>query len=241
MQQLNFAKAPFRNERLPMLLYSAAVAVLLALSLIHGVILTRYLLREQEELDVKVEALEKERADLSTRIRRTDSDLDSQRSEAHSERIRFLAGLYRQKSFSWTGLFNELESLTPPSVRIISISPGQIGRSNDEIADEIEVRLEVVARSRDDILEMIGQLEKNRFLTTVLPRSETEGSEGGGVAASLTLQYVRPSKQAQEADPPQARTQGNAGADPTVTFEAVPPEGSSAPTGPDGSEPRGGR
>lgn len=191
--RLNFAKVPFRNERMPGALYGLAGAVLLAATVVHAVFLTRYLMREQEELDVKVASLQEELRNLNSQIERTQNELLSQRSEAGTERIRFLAKLYYHKNFSWTGLFNELEVLTPPAVRITSIAPGSIDEKDDDIKEETEVQLQVVARSLEDILEMVRRLEKNPLFMWVLPLSEADRTEteDGGFAANLTLKYLR--------------------------------------------------
>jgi Tfp pilus assembly protein PilN len=191
--RLNFARAPFRNERLPWAIYGLATVVLLSVTVLHGVVLTRYLMREQEALDVKVEALQDELSRTEDAIRRTENELTAQRNDARTERIRFLTNVYRHKGFSWTGLFNELEALTPAAVRITSIAPAGLDDKEDEIQEEIEVELQIVARSLDDVLEMVRRLEAARYLTTVLPLVEDEGGprEGGeGVSTVLTLQYL---------------------------------------------------
>jgi Tfp pilus assembly protein PilN len=193
MSRLNFAKVPFRNERLPGALYGLAAAGLLATTVVHAVVLTRYLMREQEELDVKVASLQEDLASLDAQISRTENELRSQRSEAGTEKIRFLARLYYHKNFSWTGLFNELEVLTPPAVRITSIAPGPIDEKDNVIQEETQVQLQIVARSLEDILEMVRRLENNPLFTWVLPLSEDDRTEtdDGGFAANLTLRYLR--------------------------------------------------
>ena len=182
--RLNFAGIPFRNQRLPSLLYGLLAFSLLAVTILHGVVLTRSLLKEQEELDVKVEVLEKELSELGENLARAADELKSERNEARTERIRFLTAVYRQKGFSWTGLFNELETITPPTVRITSIAPSV------EKA-EILVRLTILGKTLNDVLEMVRQLEANRIFGKVLPLSESQAGEreGGGIATTLTLQY----------------------------------------------------
>ncbi len=194
---LNFAKVPFRNERLPQLIYGLAVTAMVVATLIHGVTLTRYLMREQEELDVKVEELEAEFDELETKLNRAETELSSKTNDVRTERTRFLSGVYQQKSFPWTGLFNKLETLIPPGVRIASISPGEPG---DEVG-EIEVNLQVVGRTLGDVLEMVKRLETDQLFTTVLPLRESENAQDGGdIAAALTLQYL-PSR----SEPPSGR------------------------------------
>jgi Tfp pilus assembly protein PilN len=191
--RLNFAQAPFRNERLPALIFGFAASVLLGATILHGVVLTRYLLREQEELDAKVEALQKELSATEAGIQRAEDELRSQRNDVRTERIRFLANVYRHKGFSWTGLFNELESLTPAAVRITSIAPAGIASTTDDIEEEIQVELHVIARSLDDVLEMVRRLEAAQYLTTVLPQMVSDGEDtrdAEGWSAIITLQYL---------------------------------------------------
>jgi Tfp pilus assembly protein PilN len=184
---LNFARTPFVNERAPRLVFGVALFVVAALTAAHGYLLTRYLMREQEDLDVRV-------SEIRDRIQKTDEALaENQRSLAQDqttlgdERTSFLVRLYRQKSFSWTGLFNELESITPASVRVTSIAPA-------EEKGQIIVTLSVVGRTLEDVLEMVRSLESSSFFATVFPVDEANLDEtlgqGTGVAATLKLQYV---------------------------------------------------
>ncbi len=177
MRQLNFAEAPFRNERLPWFVYGIAVTALIAITVIHAVTLTRYFMREQEELDVKVASLETELNGMTDDVNQTQGELSAQTDQARNEKILFLAALYRRRSFSWTGFFNELESLTPAPVRITSIAPGGVSPIDDDIGDELEIQIQIVARTLEDVLEMMSRLEANHLYASVLPLRESEGGQ----------------------------------------------------------------
>jgi Tfp pilus assembly protein PilN len=226
---LNLAKVPFRNERFPRLLYGMAATILVTVTVVHAVLLTRYLLREREELDVKVGALEKELADLEGKLRTAQTDLNSKRSAVGTERIRFLAAVYQQKSFSWTGLFNELEVITPAGVLIKSVAPAELGE--EETDGQIQVSLEVVGRSLDDVLEMVKRLEANRLFNTVLPLKESteEERDGGGVAATLTLQYLPPRADSVSA---RAEPEGQQETAPVPADAGLPAEENTEPASP---------
>lgn len=186
MRGLNFAKRPFRNQRLPQLVYAVLAATVAAFSLAHAFALTPYLLREtQAELDTKVAALRQEAAGLDEAIAKTREEVSSPRSAANDARVKFVASLFRRKGFSWTAFFNELETLTPPNVRILSITP-------QEKDGDIEVKMEVVGRSLEDVLEMVKNLEESEVFGSVLPNTEGEVDEkdGGGVEATLNLSYT---------------------------------------------------
>jgi len=183
----NFSATPFENERLPRLIFGGTAAIVLGATLVHGIFLARYLAREREELDIKV-------ADLRANIVQTDAEIGNlsgsltrEQSALANERTNFLTRIYRHKSFSWTGLFNELESITPPGIRIVSISPS-------ETDGRIEVTLSVVGRTLADVLLMVKALEASSFFASVFPLDEVDLEELGGreigTGATLRLQYV---------------------------------------------------
>ena len=180
---LNFAKAPFRNERLPRFFFGIVAGALAVATLVHVIVLTRYLLREAEELDVAVQGMEERLSGLVADIDRTRAALDVQRTDSMSQRVSFLADVYRRKGFSWTGLFNQLESVIPPNVRITSISPSAA-------QGEIEVRLTTVGRSLEDLLMLVRSLEESRFFGTVMPLNEAHQEEEGTVSSMVTLRYL---------------------------------------------------
>lgn len=197
--QFNFARAPFVNERLPRAVFWLAVAAVAAVTLFHGFLLTRYLLREQESLDIRVSELRQELAETNGRISRAQSALAQNQNSLGNEQTSFLTTLFRRKSFSWTGLFNELETITPPSVRITSIVPS-------EEEGEISVTMTVVGQTLQDVLEMVRALESSSFFATVFPLDEANlaVAERGetGIAATLRLDYIEDVRKTAEPSSP---------------------------------------
>lgn len=194
----NFAKRPFTNERLPRLVVAAATAAVVAVTVLHAILLTRSLLREQEELDSRVEVARAELQSTEAKIREARSTLAQKRTALGDERTQFLTRLYRRKSFAWTELFNELEKITPAPVRVTAISP-----TEDE--GRITVTLNVVGKTLEDVLEMVRRLEASSFFTTVYPLDESAldaRSGDTGIAATLELQYVEPATRVEASPPP---------------------------------------
>jgi Tfp pilus assembly protein PilN len=185
--ELNFAREPFTNERLPRLIFSLLVTFVLGLMLVHGFLLGRYLLREQEELDLRVTALRSEVEQTNDGIARAKAAIDREQTARGNERTRFLVRLYRQKGFSWTGLFNELEAIVPGPIRITSIAPS-------EEDGQITVTMTLVGKDLRNVLEMVKQLESSSFFATVFPINEANledlGRDETGVVATLHLQYL---------------------------------------------------
>ena len=184
----NFARRPFVNERLPRLVFVVAATLVIGLTLRHGFFLARYLVREQEELDVQVAELRDELAGTNARIASAAASVAQGQTALSNDKTLFLAHLYRLKSFSWTGLFNELETITPKAVRVTSIAPV-------EIDGEISVTLTLVGRTLQNVLEMVSALEGSSFFATVFPLDDVDLADldagaGSGIAATLQLRYV---------------------------------------------------
>ena len=216
MAGLNFARKPFENERLPRLVFVTAAAALLLLTAVHGFYLARYLVREQEALDIQVEELETGLDDTTRQVADARQGLARAEQSSGDERTVFLTTLYRRKGFSWTGLFNELERITPADVRIRSVAPF-------EADGRMAVTLDVVGRTLANVLQMVTALETSAYFAMVFPLDEVDLSEMGGddsgIAATLQLHYVEP-------DPsPDAATEGEGGEEaPPGDEEAEPSE-----------------
>ena len=186
----NFSRAPFGNDRLPRLVFMLAAALVLGVTLVHGFFLGRSLVREQEALDIKVGELRDELEATDAAISRTEASLARQQTALANGRTAFLTRIYRHKGFSWTGLFNELEEITPAAVRITSIAPF-------EDDGEIAVTMTLVGRTLTNVLEMVSALEASMLFATVFPLDEVDLAEIGngretGIAATLRLRYVAP-------------------------------------------------
>ncbi len=196
----NFSRVPFENERLPRLVFTLATALVLGVTLVHGFFLARSLVREQEALDIQVGELEDELEATDAAISRTEASLGRQQTALANERTAFLTRIYRHKGFSWTGLFNELEEITPAAVRITSIAPF-------EDDGEIAVTMTLVGRTLANVLEMVSALEASMIFATVFPLEEVDLAELGdgretGIAATLELRYVAPPPEPDDPDDP---------------------------------------
>lgn len=218
--RFNFARRPFVNERLPRLVFVVAATLVIGLTLVHGFFLARYLVREQEELDVQVAELRDELARTNSRIASAAASVAQGQTELSNDKTLFLAHLYRLKSFSWTGLFNELEEITPRAVRITSIAPV-------EIDGEISVTLTLVGRTLQNVLEMVSALEGSSFFATVFPLDDVDLAErdaGSGIAATLQLRYVDFEPRTPEPEPePKSEPEPDL-ENATTRDDAAPPE-----------------
>ena len=220
----NFSRAPFENERLPRLVFILAATLVVGVTLVHGFFLARSLVREQEALDITVGELRDELEATDAVIISTEASLARQQTALANEQTEFLTRIYRHKGFSWTGLFNELEEITPAAVRITSIAPF-------EDDGEIAVTMSLVGRTLTNVLEMVSALEASAIFATVFPLDEvdlaelSDGTETG-IAATLNLRYVAPPPEpdgTQEPDGPPEPAESDGPAEPDEPAESDEP------------------
>jgi hypothetical protein len=117
---INLATEPFRRDR-PMLVASAAVGLLLVLSLAFEV---KTIITERQQgaeihviinrLNTQLRGISNEQAKIGARLRKAEN------AEV-MERSLFLNQLIDRKAISWTKLFADLEKVMPYNVKLVSV------------------------------------------------------------------------------------------------------------------------
>jgi type IV pilus assembly protein PilN len=169
---VNLATEPFRRDR-PMIVASAAVGVLLVLSL---ALLVSLAVAERarsaeargtiDRMQKQLEVVSREEGKLQTILRRpADAEV--------LDRSVFLNQLLVRKGVSWTKIFADLEKVTPYNVRLMQVRP-QISAGND-----LKLEMWVGAAATEPVLNFVMQLEQSSLFgsTTVfntLPPSQNE-------------------------------------------------------------------
>lgn len=177
MSPLNLASQPFRNGRLPALIFAVGTALVLALSVWHGLALRRVLpvsgstLRaEVSALDAELDALESEEGRL-LRVRP---------EAAQVAEWREVQALVDQRVFAWTALLGRLETLLPAGVRLESIAP-----TLDEGVASLE--LQAQARTLEDGYALWQALLDSGEFPGVLPTLVDEREEA--VVFGYSMRY----------------------------------------------------
>jgi type IV pilus assembly protein PilN len=125
---INLASEPFRRDR-PMLIGSAAVAVLMTLSLGTLIFLA---VTDQKliERDRRTQAqLDRELTRVTADQRKLDADVHRPDNSEVLEQSILINELLLRKGISWTRIFADLEKTLPPNARITQIKP-QVDNSN---------------------------------------------------------------------------------------------------------------
>lgn len=167
----NLATRPFYNERL--------VRGVLVVALVAAVAWTAVSV-------TSLASLMQQSTMLSERIRGEGLRASGARTEADGVRrglnpadlrtVSTAAGeanaLIQRRTFSWTGLFNQLETTLPPDVRLVDVQP-QIDKDG-----RLLLSFTVISKTIEDLDTFIEALEATQAFTGVLSRSDSALEDG---------------------------------------------------------------
>lgn len=171
MIRTNLATRPFYNER--------AVHAVLALAAIAVIALTAFnawrivtLTRDQRELNAAIAAADTRATELRASAAQIRRGLNPQELKAVSTSALEANTIIDRRLFSWTELFNLLETTLPDDARITSVRP-QIDRHGG-----VELSMTVMGRQPEDIEQFVENLEAARAFSQVLVTEETVNNDG---------------------------------------------------------------
>jgi Tfp pilus assembly protein PilN len=178
MRTLNLARQPFRNERLPTLVLTLAIALLAVLSIRHALVARDLRPGGSRDAEHELARLEKEGADLRTES----NELRGVNAQADAiKEWNAVRDLVDRRAFSWTGLFAALEGALPPGVRLTAVSPSSS-------AGPIVMQLVAVGRSVEDALALPKALQAQGEFEGAFLDSYAETERG--VDIKCTVRYV---------------------------------------------------
>ena len=179
---INLSSRPFVNNRKFFLITALLLIVLSAVSYwniyryksVHsrrGQV-KRWLTQNQAQ----IEKLEKEQQEIMVRLQKPETG-------EFLDLVDYINRLIQQRTFSWTRLLNDLETLTPSNLQIVSIRPQIAGN---------EIGIEIIAngRSSHDYIEFISNLESSGKFYNVNPIYE-DISKSPGLVGRLINVSVR--------------------------------------------------
>jgi hypothetical protein len=179
---LNLARRPFRNERLPTLALALGCAGLVLASAGHVLVARDLAPGRSRDVATEVAAVEKE-----IDVLRAEAE-ELRKVEAPAGRVEEWGAVKRlvdRRMFSWTGLFAALEEALPPGVRLVSVSPGEVGA-------QTELALVAVGRDDGDALALLASLQEHPQFEGAFVERWTEGREGFDIQCSVRYVPRRP-------------------------------------------------
>ena len=152
MLRTNLSTRPFYNERAVYAVAAVAAVVVLAVTAWQAVRVVR-LSKYKTELNT---AIRRDRNEAEAKIREADQirrGLNQKELADVSVAAKEANELIERRTFSWTGLFNQLEATLPDDVMLIGVRP--------EFKDgETKVNLDLQGRQTDDIDAFWDHLDK---------------------------------------------------------------------------------
>lgn len=179
---LNLAARPYRD-------YRPVYAVVVVLSLVTAFLMLnnidtyyRYI-RETKTTRAKIAEVE---AQTQTEKRKEET---AKQRVAHldlaklDQQTRFINAKLAERAFSWSRLFDELESILADDVRLVSVSPN--------FADDgkILLQMDFEAKSGDGMITTINRMNLDPQFRDAFPRNETARDDGTYVF-SLSANYL---------------------------------------------------
>lgn len=194
MLRANLATRPFYNERLVRGVLAVAIVAVALWTAANAA--TLYSLSSRSGLLAGEIRSEGERASSA----RAEADivrrgLDGTQLRAVSVAASEANSLIQRRTFSWTFLFNQLETTLPGDVRLVQVQPQT---DND---GRLMVSLTVVSRRIEDLDEFIRGLERTGAFSGVVSRTD-EALEDGTIQSTLQGYYSPAAKPAAPASEP---------------------------------------
>jgi type IV pilus assembly protein PilN len=174
---INLATRPFVEIRplLARLKLAMLGLALLAIGLILGL---NALKTKADVATAQMDALKSQTASYQNRMVSNESRMKQPQNRLVLERAQFLNELFAKKSFSWTAVMMDLETVLPAGVQVTSIEP-TITKEGD-----VTIRLRV-SGERDRAVDLVRNLEKSkRFLAPKLTNETLQASTTNGSSAS---------------------------------------------------------
>jgi Tfp pilus assembly protein PilN len=178
----NLSTRPFYNERVVQL-WLLLLGVIVAAATVFNIVRVIRYSQTDTELASQASRDESSAAELREEARRLRGSVDLQQIELASIEARQANALIDRRTFSWTALFNQFEATFPDDVRIAAVRP---------MIDEkgaLVLTIDVVARSVDDVDELIRNLEAAGSFSNLLSVEEHFNNDGM-LEASLEGNYA---------------------------------------------------
>ena len=218
---INLASRPFYNTRLYLVAFGASVALLLIMTILNLVTLLqgqaawKHFGDDQAGLQSQLRSMDHDVLTLQRELQRRDlTEVSAQSKFANVAIV--------QRMFSWTLMFNRLEQIMPPTVKLRSLRPK---------VDEDGIHFRVMGTSKDSsaFADFEEALLAAPLFSEVYPQSEGLAASGKGIDFSLSFRYLSspdlqvgvpavekaPEEQADRPQPPAAATtaEGDSGAE----------------------------
>jgi type IV pilus assembly protein PilN len=128
--------------------------------------------------------LQEQIAERDSERYRAQAFLELAANRSTRDQSQFLNGLIRQKAFSWTRVFEELERVMPNDLHVVSLRP-QLNEQN-----QVELEMKVVCQNRAAAVELVHRMEGSKHFQGSQLKQEAQGDNAASVIATVSAIYV---------------------------------------------------
>lgn len=187
VSKLNLASDPFRNRNLPYII----ALLMMAASVAAGVIAFAQLRQNAVQTEIAESQVEEMQEELD-RLRGEGEKIQQQLSPEQRALLVASHKLVANKSFGWSRLFADLESVLPGSVSASKISVENIYKDGDRIKAELDFG--VISRDHQSIMAMMDNMTNSGlFQAEIRGQNRQQNERLTYTEYSLRLIYSPPS------------------------------------------------
>lgn len=197
---INLAKRPFRNNTVHYIVFGSCFVLLAAASVynVYDFVVT----------GGEIGRFEQDLGERTSRYRGLSDEVEQMKSNVSkldlttlNAKSNFANGLIMSRLFSWSVLFDRIEELIPPDVKIRSIRPAISPKG-------IEIQIDGMARTPTALYDFETALAGSSFFTSVYPTSESTRESKTELNFDLMMNYIPAGRNNTEPGTPATPTAG---------------------------------
>jgi type IV pilus assembly protein PilN len=159
---INLASEPFRRERAENAAYGLA-CVLLACSLLVLIVLIIHGRSQAADLRRVINAQTTELKQVQRKETQFSSVLSKPENADVFARSVFLNELIARRAVSWTRVFQDLQSVMPPNVRLMGIRLPQVAAQQASEINRIQLEMTVGTDRPEAVIELLRHLQQSQL------------------------------------------------------------------------------
>jgi len=182
---VNLATRPFIELR-PIFLRLRIFMAVLGVAVVGALVANHILQRRLDVAEGRINAVHAQVVATQEEKRRNEQRMREPENAAVLARAHFLNALFLRKSFSWTAVMMDLETVLPTGVQVTSIEPEPTSDG------DVMIRLRV-SGDRDRAVQLVRNLERSkRFLAPRLTGEATQAKETGAQGNNFAANSLAP-------------------------------------------------
>jgi len=183
---INLATQPYEDSRRFWTYWGSGLGVLGLITVVLAYLAIAGFVQASHER-AKIAGLQREIAAYDQEKAAAQTMLSLPENRIVRDQSRFLNDLFQRKAFSWTKVFEDMETVMPAHVHVVSIQPDMSKDNN------LEIKLIVAGESQEQALDLVRKMEGSQhFKETHIDsqREEVQPTSGDHVLFDLSAQYI---------------------------------------------------